>query len=166
MNRIGQRSIFVFTLAGAFALSACGKKQAPPSPPAAAPAPVSTPAPAPATTAVPAPVPMTSVVSVQLGNAVGADGLVTTQATTFAPKDHIYAVVQTNSNGNSNATLTAKWTYQDGQVVNTGTQKITSNGAGHTSFEIDKPDGFPAGKYTLEISLDGKVANTTSFEVK
>lgn len=164
MNRIGQRSIFVMTLASALALGACGKKQAPP-PPVQAPPPVTTPAPAPVAPA-PAPAPMTSVVSVQLGNALGADGMVTTQATTFAPNDHIYAVVQTNSTGNSDATLMATWTFQDGQVVNTGSQKITSNGAGHTSFEIDKADGFPAGKYTLEISLDGKVANTASFEVK
>ena len=170
MNRFSQHSLFVLTLTSALALSACGKHAAPPPettpppPPAAAPAPTPVaPAPAPA----PAPVAETSVTSVQLGNSVDPTGMVATPATTFTPKDVIYAVVQTNSTGNATSTITAKWTYgDDAQLVNSSEHKITASGPAHTSFHINKPDGFPAGKYTLEISVDGKVANTTTFEVK
>ncbi|MEO8801910.1 MAG: hypothetical protein ABI304_06020 [Rudaea sp.] len=164
MNTILKRSIFMATVASVFALSACGKKEAPP--PAAAPPVATTPAPAPAAPMSTPATPETSVVSVQLGTALDANGMVATQSSSFTPKDTIYAVVSTSTSGSMTSTITAKWAFQDGQVVNSSQQNITTNGQAHTSFHISKPDGFPAGKYTLEISVDGKVANTASFEVK
>ncbi|HET8940509.1 MAG TPA: hypothetical protein VFN13_00785 [Rudaea sp.] len=173
MNRISQRSLFVLTLTGALALGACGKHAAPPPettpppPPAATPAPAPAPvAPTPAATPAAAPAAETSVTSVQMGNSVDPTGMIASPTMTFSPKDVIYAVVQTNSTGNAQSTITAKWTFGDGQLVNSSEHKIAASGPAHTSFHINKPDGFPAGKYTLEISVDGKVANTTSFEVK
>jgi hypothetical protein len=35
-----------------------------------------------------------------------------------------------------------------------------------TDFSISKPDGWPAGKYTLEISNGGMVVQTREFDVK
>ncbi|HVI59482.1 MAG TPA: hypothetical protein VM619_11530 [Luteimonas sp.] len=152
-------------LFGTLALVGCKKKEeAAVTPPAAsepaAPAPT-TPAPAPAATA--------SVSSVDLGNAVGADMKVATPSTTFAPKDTIYASVAT-STSDAAATvpgkLTAKWSFQDGQVVNEESKDLNLMGPGTTEFHISKPDGFPAGKYKVEISLDGNVVQSKDFEVK
>ncbi len=151
-----QQVSLIVALAGALALSACGKKEEPAPPP-----PVATPAPAPA----PAPAPV-AVASVDLGSAVDATTQkVTTPTTAFAAKDTIYAAVSTTGTAPS-AKLTAKWTYQDGQTVNESSQTIVPTGAAVTAFHISKPDGWPAGNYKVEISLDDKSAVTKDFSVK
>lgn len=162
MNIHKSHSLLLVSLLGALALAACSKPAPPPAPaapPAAAPAPAPAAAPA-------APAPVTTLASVQLGNALDANGKVTAAATTFAPHDTIYAEVVTNTTGGLTSTITANWTYQGGVNVNSSEQQITANGAATTTFHIAKPSGFPAGAYTLQVSIDGKVANTTSFEVK
>lgn len=156
------QATLVVALASAFALSACGKKEepAPPAPP-----PASTPAPAPAPStpppaATPAAEPVT-VTSVDLGN----DEKVSAPTTSFAPKDTIYAAVKTTGSAPM-ATLAAKWSYQDGQTVSESSQPLAPNGASVTTFHISKADGWPAGNYKVEITLDGKPAATKEFSVK
>ncbi len=149
---------------GSAALVGCKKKEEPaPLPPAA-----TEPAP---TTPAPAPMPATaSVNSVDLGNAVGADMRVTAPMTTFAPKDTIYAAVSTGTSDPAASVagkLGAKWTHVDSnQTVHEESKDITFAGDGVTDFQISKPDGWPTGKYKVEISLDGAVVQTRDFEVK
>lgn len=152
----------VAAMTAALALSACGKKEEPAPAPAPTPAPV---APAP-TTPPPAPAPApVAVSSVDLGTAVDADQKVTAPTTTFTPKDTIYAAVSTTGTA-ANAVLNAKWTFQDGQTVNESSQTIAPNGPAVTSFHISKPDGWPAGNYKVEITLDGKSVATKDFTVQ
>ena len=150
---------------GSAALVGCKKKEEPaPLPPAAETAP----APAPMPAAMPA---TASVNSVDLGNAVGADMRVTAPMSTFSPKDAtIYAAVSTGTSDPAASVagkLGAKWTHVDSsQVVHEETKDITFAGDGVTDFQINKPDGWPTGKYKVEISLDGNVVQTREFEVK
>ena len=156
-----QQLTLIAAIAGALALSACGKKEEPmPAPPVTAPAPT----PPPVTTPPPAAAPV-SVTSVDLGTAVGPDQKVTSPTTTFSSKDTIYAAVSTTGTA-ANAVLNAKWTYQDGQTVNESSQTSAPNGDAVTSFHISKPDGWPAGNYKVEISLDGTSAASKDFTVK
>ena len=158
-----QHVALVAALMGALALSACGKKEEPvPAPPIATPAPA--PMPAPTTPPPPAAAPVT-VTSVDLGTAVGPDQKVTAATTSFAPKDTIYAAVSTTGTA-PNAVLNAKWTYQDGQSVNESSQTIAPNGDAVTSFHVSKPDGWPAGNYKVDISLNGMSAASKDFSVK
>ena len=164
MKTHSQHVTLIVALAGALALSACGKKEEPAPPPAATPAPAPAPTtPPPAATPAPAPV---AVASVDLGNAVDAEGKkVTAPMTTFAAKDTIYAAVSTTGSAPT-ATLTAKWTYQDGQLVSSSDQPLAPNGDAVTTFHIAKPDGWPTGNYKVEILLDGKSVATKDFSVK
>ncbi|MCR6686057.1 hypothetical protein [Pseudoxanthomonas sp.] len=150
-------------LSATLVLAACKKPE-----PVPAPAPPVTTEPAPMTE--PAPVAATaSVTTVDLGNAVGADNRVATAATTFSPKDTIYAAVATRTSDPAASVpgkLTAKWTYQDGQTVSEDSRDLNLTGDGTTTFQINKPDGLPAGKYKVEVSLDGNVVQTKEFEVK
>ena len=159
-NPRSQHLTLIVAIAGALALSACGKKEEP-----AAPPPVSTPAPAPVPATPPPAVAPVTVASVDLGTAVGPDQKVTAATTTFAPKDTIYAAVSTTGTA-PNAVLNAKWTYQDGQTVNESSQTIAPNGPAVTSFHISKPDGWPAGSYKVEISLDGNSVSSKEFSVR
>ena len=147
-------------LAGAIVIAACGKnEESAPPPPAATTTPAPAPAPAaPATEGV-------SVASVDLGTAVGPDQKVTSPATSFGAKDTIYAAVSTTGTA-TNATLGAKWTYQDGQTVNDSSQTIAPNGPAVTTFHISKPDGWPPGNYKVEISLNGSAASSKDFTVQ
>ena len=160
--------VAIAMFAAALALSGCGKQPPPPAPAPAAPAPsaATTPAAPPAT---PAPAtPSTTVTAIAVGNALDAQGKVAPGNGTFAPKDTIYAQVTTNSTGGAgSASITAKWTYGDGQSVSENTESVsTAAGSATTTFHVSKPDGWPAGKYKVDISVDGKPATSATFEVK
>lgn len=120
------------------------------------------------TATVPAPAPTTAapvaVSSVNLGRAVGADKRVTGETTRFGRNDTIYASVATSGTGSG--TLTARWTYQDGQVVDESTQPISATGPAVTEFHVSKPSGWPAGNYKVEVSLNGSPSQAKDFSVQ
>jgi hypothetical protein len=161
MTRNTLQTAIAAALFASLALAGCKKAAdtaATTPPPASEPAPT-TPAPA-----EPAPAPAAlAVTTVDLGNAVGADNRVAAPMTSFAKTDTIHASVATD--GGAAGNLTAKWSFQDGQVVDTQDKSVAA-GPQVTDFSISKPDGWPAGKYTLEISNGGMVAQTREFEVK
>jgi hypothetical protein len=148
-------------IAAAFALAACGKKEE-------APKPVVTPAPAPAPV-VTAPPPVApagvTVASVTVGNAVDAAQNVSMTAKSLTPKDTIYAGVATTGAA-SNAVIVARWSFGDGQLVNEESRTIAPTGPAVTTFHIAKPDGWPVGKYKVDITLDGKPAGSQEFMVQ
>ena len=155
-----------------------------PTPASTAPAPASTaaaPAPAPSTTAAAAPAAAPAsntaaapvagdlkVAGVTLGGAVSADHKVSKAKTTFAPGDKsIYASVATEGNTDG-ATLSAKWSYLEGkgQLVNSTSQSIATDGPATTTFRVQNPNNWPEGKYKVEIAVNGKSVSTQNFEVK
>ena len=106
-----------------------------------------------------------SVTAVDLGRSIGGDYRITEKMDSFTPKDVIYTSVIT-SGASPSAVLKATWTFQDGQVVDTTERTIAPTGETATEFHITKPDGFPIGKYTLDVYLDGNKVQTKTFEVK
>jgi hypothetical protein len=165
MKSVQNLSLLALGVAAVLTIAACNKSPENAPPPA-----TTTPPPAPATVSTPPPAATpaqqgVSVTSVDLGTAVGADQKVTSPTTSFSPKDTIYAAVSTTGAA-SNATLGAKWTYQDGQTVNDSSQTIAPTGPAVTTFHISKPDGWPAGNYKVEISLDGNMVSSKDFSVK
>lgn len=169
MKRNRLTLVLAATLLGSVALVGCKKKEEPAADTAPPPA-ATTPAPAP-TTPEPAPAPAATVTvtAVDLGTEAGADKKIAKPTTTFTPKDKIVAAVATSSSDPAtpaSGKLGAKWTFQDGQVVNEESKDYSFSGQDVTDFEISKPDGWPAGKYKLEVSLDGNVVQTKDFEIK
>jgi hypothetical protein len=105
------------------------------------------------------------VADVTLGKSLGADKRVANQTDTFGTRDTIYASVHTSGSGAATP-LTARWTFQDGQVVDERTETISSSGEAYTEFHIAKPSGWPAGKYTLRVLLNGAEVQTKDFTVR
>jgi hypothetical protein len=106
-----------------------------------------------------------NVTSVKLGRSLNPDNTIKDNTDTFRPGDPIYAVVETK--GNETGTLKARWTFQDGQVIDETSQPIAPSGAeSRTEFHITKPDAWPVGRYRLELSVNGRVVETKEFEVK
>lgn len=148
IERIGAACLCVAVLA-----SGCKKKEATPATEAPS---------APATTTAPAaPV---SVTAVNLGRSLTPGKTVTSETTQFGRNDTIYASVATAGTGNG--TLTARWTFQDGQVVDESTQSITATGPASTEFHVSKPSGWPAGKYTVTVMLNGAPGQQKEFTVQ
>jgi len=159
------RALAVALLA-TLALAACKKNE-----PAAVTPPASTePAPLPPVD-TPAPAtPAASVTSIELGNAVGTDLRVTTPMSTFATGDTIHAsvaTVTTDAAATVPASLGVTWTHLDSnQVVHQETKQVNLTGNGVTEFRISKPDGWPTGRYRVEVTLDGAAAQSREFEVR
>ena len=105
------------------------------------------------------------VTDVSLGRGIGGDKAVTDSTDKFRPGDTIYASVATDGTAQT-ATLRAKWTYQDGQTVDETSRTIAPSGRERTEFHIAKPDGWPAGKYKLEVFLNDQSKETKTFEVQ
>ena len=160
MNRKTLSYALILALAGSVALVGCKKKE---EPVAATPPPAAT-EPAPMPEAAP-PAATATVSAVTVGTTAAADKSVAA-VTTFKPTDKIIASVKTDGTA-SNVEVGAKLTYQDGQVA--GEQKATLNttGAETTNIEFSNANPWPAGKYTVDVTLNGAPAGTQqAIEVK
>lgn len=105
------------------------------------------------------------VTDVEVGRELGADKRLTDETDEFRPTDVIYAVVKTQGSG-PNTELLARWTYEDGQVVDESSRNIAAEGEDATEFHISKPSGWPTGKYKVQIFVNGEPAESEDFEVK
>lgn len=163
MKTIRQLPIIAVSLAVALALAGCDKQddsavQIPPTPPPEATAPATmTPAPEATMAAI-------RVSFVQLGSRLDEHNKITTSGDAFAPKDSIYASVDTSGHGS--AKLAAKWIYQDGQTVHEDSKMLDTSGRESTVFMISKPSGFSAGNYKVAISLNGEQVASKDFSIR
>ncbi len=163
---IRNRTTYAVAAALVATLAVAGCKKDEPAPEAMAPPPP--PTLEPSTEAAPM-ASSAEVTGVELGTAVGPDMRVTAPASAFAPSDTIHAAVSTMTSDPSAtvpARLGVKWTFGGDTVVNEETRDVNLSGKGVTAFEINKPDGWPAGSYKLDVMLDGKVVQSRDFEVK
>jgi hypothetical protein len=166
MNRTRLYQVLLVAAIGSVAIVGCKKKEE------AAPAP--TPAPAAVEPAPPPPAPAAtaSVASVDLGTATGPDMKLTASTMSFKPKDKFIVSVGTTTSDPAATVagkLTAKLTFANGaetMPVDEKTQDFNIAGPGTTNIEFSKPDGWPVGKYKVEVSLDGAVVQSKDFEVK
>jgi hypothetical protein len=102
---------------------------------------------------------------VELGKSLNTDKTIKDNTDDFGVRDTIYASVKTQGSANG-ATLVARWTFQDGQVVEEQTQTITATGDSVTEFHITKATAWPKGTYKLAILLNGTEVETEDFEIK
>ena len=109
--------------------------------------------------------PSLRVADIALGKGIGADKHVSDATDTFKPNDTIYASVHTTGSA-PNTTVAARWTFQDGQVVDEQNETISPTGDAYTEFHISKPSGWPVGKYTLHVLVNGTEAQTKDFTVQ
>jgi ABC-type glycerol-3-phosphate transport system substrate-binding protein len=89
--------------------------------------------------------------------------------TSFKPTDHIfYAAIELNR---VDTGLTAKtvWTAvdtTDGQNVEIAQKEFSSLAANLIKAQVELPRDWPAGKYKLDVSLNGTLAKTVEFTVQ
>ncbi len=102
---------------------------------------------------------------IELGRSIGADNKIADGTSDFKASDTIIAVVETHGAANG-ASLVARWTYEDGQLVEEQTQTVTSTeGTAYTHFRISKPSGWPVGSYKVTVSLNNAEVGSEDFKV-
>jgi hypothetical protein len=116
------------------------------------------------TSAPPAAASALKVADISLGRSIAADKSVADKSDSFRPEDTFYLSVRTEGSAPS-ATLKARWTYEGGQVVDESTQSIAPSGPAVTEFHVSKPDGWPPGRYEVEVLLNGASAGRKEFKV-
>ena len=109
--------------------------------------------------------PAFKVADVNLGRSIDADKKIKDGTKEFGVRDTIYASVKTEGAA-TGANLTARWTFQDGQIVEEQTQTINATGDAITEFHMTKATAWPKGTYKLTILLNGAPVETEDFEVK
>ena len=103
--------------------------------------------------------------SVTMGTAAGADLSITNPTTSFGVNDPIIVSVATNGAA-SNAEVTVRLKYQDGQQAGEESETITTTGAETTNFTFENANAWPAGSYTAEVWINGTQAETSTFTVR
>jgi hypothetical protein len=101
---------------------------------------------------------------IDLGRSIDADKQIQDKTRSFKPTDTIYVSVDTKG-ASPGAPITARFTFQDGQLVHQEQAVIAPDGKEHTEFHLTKADGFPAGQYDVEVKVGSKVMHQT-FKVE
>ena len=104
------------------------------------------------------------VTSIDVGRAVGADKRIAQPVATFGPRDTMYASVTTEGAASA-AVIAARWTFQDGQVIQEMSETISPTGPAATEFHITKGSPWPVGSYAVEISVNGVPSGRKDFTV-
>jgi hypothetical protein len=105
------------------------------------------------------------ILEVNLGTSLDADNLVTKPKTQFGTQDKIYASVL-SSGKHQGLTIKARWTAPDGSLVAETQQALVPVKGTVSTFSISNEQAWPTGAYTLDISLNGLIQRTVSFEIK
>ena len=90
------------------------------------------------------------------------------QTTVFAPTDVFYAIV-TLANAPDDTKVKAVWTAVDVAGVDPNTlitDKEITTGLDTITFDLSNNNPWPAGKYKVEIQLNGSTVKTLEFQVK
>jgi hypothetical protein len=106
-----------------------------------------------------------SVIDIDMGRHIDAEKKISDKTDDFVPTDTIFASVHTSGTAN-NSPVIARWTFQDGSVIDEKTTNVTTSGDAYTVFYIVKPGGFAKGKYTLHLLIDGREVRTKDVTVK
>jgi hypothetical protein len=106
-----------------------------------------------------------TVSAVTVGNNAAADRSVQPVAQIGA-RDKIIVSVRTDGSA-VNTNVSARLTYQDGQVAGEESATLNTTGPETTNIEFTNANGWPAGKYRAEVMVNGQPQGTAQeFEIK
>ncbi|MGI9044081.1 MAG: hypothetical protein ACR2GK_08155 [Gemmatimonadaceae bacterium] len=101
---------------------------------------------------------------IEIGKTLDADKSIGNETDNFGVRDTIYVAVETEGAGSG--TLAARFTFQDGQVVEEASQSIAPTSEAWHEFHIQKATAWPTGNYKVEVMLDGVSAGSKDFSVR
>ena len=105
------------------------------------------------------------VTSLELGRSVNDDKTMYDATVIFKPGDTVYASIILEGEAPA-LVVQGRFTRDDGQVVDASTQKLAIPGHLVTEFHVSQPGGWPVGRYSFEVRLDGDSAAKKTFEIE
>lgn len=105
------------------------------------------------------------VTSVAVGSEAGPDDTLAMPQNTLAPDDDIVVAIDTDGAA-TEAELSARLIYEDGQMAGEQTETISTTGADTTTVTFSNEQPWPTGAYTVEIWVDGTQAESTELTVE
>ena len=102
---------------------------------------------------------------IDLGKRLGANNEVDGMTDDFGVRDTIAASVKVDGSATA-ATVTARWMFEDGQLVEEQNETVSPSGTARAGFRLMKASNWPTGKYKLVVMLNGQEAKTEEFEIK
>jgi hypothetical protein len=105
------------------------------------------------------------VAAVMIGKRIGQGNLITEPTFQFAPKDTVYLSVSTTGKPES-ATLSTKWRFQTGEVLDSSSTTIQPKGEDVTEFHLTRPKDWKVGTYSVTLYADGDSVDSKAFVVK
>lgn len=110
-----------------------------------------------------------SITRAALGSHVQTDLLVPVPKTIFKSTESVHVSIMTQAYKPTQGTLGVLWTYGEGQnlqAVHDESREIIFDGSGVTVFKVSKPDGWPVGRYSAEIFLNGVSTLILTYTVR
>jgi hypothetical protein len=104
------------------------------------------------------------VADVDVGRSISPDKTIAEKTDSFRPSDTFYISVRAEGSA-PNATVKARWLFQNSQLVNESETTIVPQGSAVTEFHISKPDPWPVGEYKVEVSINGAPPVSKTFKV-
>jgi hypothetical protein len=83
----------------------------------------------------------------------------------FKSSDGVFLSIRTKGTA-SKYTLSSRWLDPTGKRLTEYSQIIVNAGQTDTVFSLSKPDGWPKGRYQVELSINGKPLRTVPFTVQ
>jgi hypothetical protein len=105
------------------------------------------------------------VAAVMIGKRIGENNLITEPTFQFAPNDTVSLSVSTTGVPDS-ATISTKWRFQTGEVLDSSSKTIQPEGEDVTAFQLTRPKGWRVGTYSVTVYADGDSVDSKAFVVK
>jgi hypothetical protein len=105
------------------------------------------------------------VAEVQFGTAIGADMKVTAATLNFTVRDTVHIAVSTTGAMRDASLLLLVKPAGDSTIVHSEGRTISASGPLVTTFRIGSPEVLRPGRYSVEIFLNGGLADIKGFEV-
>lgn len=112
--------------------------------------------------------PAPRVATIELGRQAGESLRITDPTSNFGARDTVFLAVVT-SNAAADSKLSARWSFQDGSVVDSSGQGIArSTGVANavTQFRVARDKGWLVGNYTVDVWMNDMLVGTKMFKVE
>lgn len=101
----------------------------------------------------------------QLGSELDAEGRVREARDTFATSDRVHLSVL-GSAGDLPVRVKARWLDPEGRLLGESGQLLEPGPASVLTFTLTQPQGWPPGRYRVELSLNDLEVDRREFDVR
>lgn len=107
----------------------------------------------------------TQILDVTLSDQGDGQRLTGRMTTQFGTADGVFLAIRTKGTA-ATYTLSSTWRDPGGKTLTEYSQDIATAGQVDTIFSMSRPDGWPAGNYSVALAINGRPMRTVPFQVR